>query len=1348
MSKARLFFILLFLLPGLVHAAAIKENAPLASSNIVLTGENNGDKLGYSLKIVGDVNGDGIADMVVGAPGYNLGGLQGAGKIYLVLGRNHWAPTSDQALIAPILSTAIASYTGESASDQLGAQISAAGDVNGDGYADILVSAQSNNAGGANAGRVYLILGHSSGWALNQSIASADVIYTGEYPSGYAGRSITNLGDFNGDGLDDFAIGAPTNTGRGKVYLILGKQTGWKHDNVISEADISFLSEQNSTYFGRTIAGVGDVNKDGFADLVVSEYAYPLAQGSNSAKGKVSLILGKATGWGTNMPVSENIAASWIGEFGSNYLGEVVAACGDVNGDSYSDFIIGSPQFVDPLDYDTWKKGKVYLISGKPVGWNKNVDIEQDSAASWLGENISDSAGAALSGVGDLNGDGMSEILIGAPGYSPAVTTPQIGKAYIFMGRSAGYVHSGLMSDSEASYVGGQVNDLAAQSLSGAGDMSGDGVDDLAIGAPQAGDNRQGAVYINFLYTNDPPVAVSRVSLFVSSNYMTAAPVSLNVSDTLWVELRGDDGNALVTNNAIVRVVSGTDPAGMTLTLLETSYNSGIYRGVLTTSARSTSAKERRLHVSGGDTLSVISAVPSSNGTYPSADVGFLNNPPQILLVSPNQIVSSVMIEYVIKDLQEDDVAFNQQSGQVQYAPALDGPWTAATLSGTVADVFTDVVGVTHNLSFYPLYWHPGVVSGSYYLRMKPKDFVAYADNWVTSSLFSVDTVPPTAPIWTMPTLVSQQVLTVSAWISEDTVSYDMTLSGAVLVSINFVPGLLFHATCNLVEGQNVLTLGARDSRLNRSYTTATLTLDTLPPAPPGVSVNAINTSVSSFVITGTCSLDTVTLNLSSTTTFSADVSLNLQAGTWTASVNSMALGNSVMTFTAYDLAWNASRPVTLGIYIDNIPPTPAVLSDIPTMSARAVNLTGQTWESNLTIYLYRESQLIGVTHNSGLLDFVFPFVAVSPTQSHLDVILEDLAGNRSASSNLLSIAFATAQLIPTSSLVASCQLEVPVGALPIETTLNARILTPSVFVQQYGPLPPGLSGIVGLDFKLSGYPDWTTLNQALTLSMQLLDRVNTPDFQVLYWDGSGWVTGMAQIVDTSNGTLTIVMERMGAFFLVSSPLDRVSPNIGLLLIEGGLIVPGDYVPAQPHLSVLVTDNASIQSYLITIRSFPSNAVISVSVNTFINIVTLNQIEYMPDALADGHYFFELKAIDQVGNISTRQSVDFCVNQNDLVADFLSAPNPWNPLKSPLTLGYHLSRSAQVKLVLFDLNGQVVYQWDYEQTSPYGSPGYHQLTWDGRHEGHVLKNGVYWGYFISKSDVFTRQQKFRIAIIK
>ena len=412
------------------------------------TGANANDNFGQSVSSAGDVNGDGFEDLIAGAPFNDAGGFD-AGRAYIYFGGQIINTVADVIL------------TGAAVSDNFGYSVSKAGDVNGDGYGDVIVGAYLNDAGGSNAGRAYIYFGGAN---MNNA---ADVTLTGLAADNSFGFSVSTAGDFNGDGFSDVIVGAYLNNaggaGAGRAYIFLG---GSNMNNV---ADVTLTGAAAGDNFGYSVSYAGDVNGDGFSDVIAGAM---MNDGIATNAGRAYVYFGG---------VALNSVADVVlnGVSANDFFGHSVSTAGDVNGDGYSDVIAGAP-FNDAAGNES---GRAYLFLGGAL-MNNTADITITGAAA--GDNL----GHSVSTAGDINGDGYSDILTGA--YGNDETGSSAGRAYVHMG--------GMDPDNitDAIFSGAAANDNFGISVSSAGDFNGDGFSDIILGAVNndAGGSDAGRAYL------------------------------------------------------------------------------------------------------------------------------------------------------------------------------------------------------------------------------------------------------------------------------------------------------------------------------------------------------------------------------------------------------------------------------------------------------------------------------------------------------------------------------------------------------------------------------------------------------------------------------------------------------------------------------------------------------------------------------------------------------------------------------------------------------------------------------------------------------------------------------------
>ena len=529
------------LFPGLwagqADGAGFRVGARLEDAHWSFLGENAGDYSGYAVASASDVNGDGFCDLLISAP-YNSEVGAYAGEVYLILGKVKGFQLDED------LGQASASFRGESTSDMAGLSIGGGGDVNGDGFCDLVIGAPFHDGNGVDSGAVYLVLGKSSGWALDVNLSQADASFLGEDSDDYAGYSVDIAGDVDRDGYDDIIIGAYNDEGggggAGKVYLVFGRASGWSaRMNLSSCAGSSFLGEAFGDGLGICVSKAGDVNWDGFGDVLISA---PWNSEAGISTGQVYIVMGASTGWTNNGSIS-GADASFFGEGAYEDFGMVVTGGGDVDGDGFADIAISAPSNSESAT----GAGQVYLVLGRESPWEMDMSIS-GADASFLGSAMGDGAGYAISIDGDLDGDGLDDIMIGAPSYDDGSST-DAGHSCVVLGREEGWSRDRSLSNSDSSFIGEMIGDLAGSSVEIAEDLNGDGCDDAVVGACPRTENQpyEGQTYVVFYESMPSPPEPIKVGLSTDG-----ASIGISwLKPGYWRDIAG---------YRIYRSMSGSDP--------------------------------------------------------------------------------------------------------------------------------------------------------------------------------------------------------------------------------------------------------------------------------------------------------------------------------------------------------------------------------------------------------------------------------------------------------------------------------------------------------------------------------------------------------------------------------------------------------------------------------------------------------------------------------------------------------------------------------------------------------------------------------------------------------------------
>jgi len=514
------------------------------TSNSYWVAESNQPEaeFGISVSTAGDVNGDGYSDIIAGAFYYDNGQTD-EGKSFVYHGspsglslNYNWSVESNQTAA------------------RLGLTVSSAGDVNGDGYSDVIIGANEYDNGETDEGKAFVYHGSATGLS-----ATPNWTAEGNQTGALFGSRVSTAGDVNGDGFADVIVGAARydngETDVGKAFVYYGSFSG-----LSLNPDWTALGNQAGALFSYPVSAAGDVNGDGYSDVIITAVWYDNGQ---TDEGRVYVYHGSASG------LSDS--PNWITESNqaNSEFGISIGCAGDVNGDGFSDVLIGANSY----DNGEINEGKTFAYYGSALGLSLSPDwtFECNLANAYLGW--------SAASAGDINADGFSDVIVGAPYYSDK------GRLYIFNGSETG------LTSTPTSIIDGDQNGSAFGGyVATAGDVNGDGYSDIIAGAFLYSNNEyyEGRVY---LYSGSPAGIKITPDWFVESDQMYA---KLGISVSSAGDVNGDGYSDVIAgafyfdndqyDEGKVFVYYGNEGTGMRSTVNQNNITSGgiVYSGGLT----------------------------------------------------------------------------------------------------------------------------------------------------------------------------------------------------------------------------------------------------------------------------------------------------------------------------------------------------------------------------------------------------------------------------------------------------------------------------------------------------------------------------------------------------------------------------------------------------------------------------------------------------------------------------------------------------------------------------------------------------------------------------------------------
>ena len=514
----------------------VVELANLNGSNgFKINGIDAEDYSGSSVSSAGDINADGIDDLIVGAPNASPNGQEKAGESYVVFGSDSGFGSSLD--LGNLNGTNGFKINGIDADDRSGSSVSSAGDINADGIDDLIIGASSASPNdNFRAGESYVVFGSDSPFSDSLDLANLNgsngFQINGIDASNYSGSSVSSAGDVNADGIDDLIIG--TGGANREVYVVFGSDRPFSSSldlaNLNGTNGFQINGFDNFPFIGFSVSSAGDVNADGIDDLIIG------ANTDNEGTGASYVVFGSDSGFSSSFDLDNLDGSNGFqinGIYGGDRSGTSVSSAGDVNADGIDDLIIGAI-FVDPEE-QLRKIGASYVVFGSDSAFSTSFDLANLDGSNGFkidGINTVDFFGWSVSGAGDVNTDGIDDII---------VASGNARESYVVFGSDSAFSSSFDLTSLDSTN-GFKIDGIASQGsqVGSAGDFNADGIDDLIIGASSASPNDNFGAGESYVLFNVANSTLPTVANEIADQTAIGSGFSFTIPETTFSDADGD----------------------------------------------------------------------------------------------------------------------------------------------------------------------------------------------------------------------------------------------------------------------------------------------------------------------------------------------------------------------------------------------------------------------------------------------------------------------------------------------------------------------------------------------------------------------------------------------------------------------------------------------------------------------------------------------------------------------------------------------------------------------------------------------------------------------------------------